>query len=781
MMFDMSDLYFLDRHGVLSVNSRSVPRTGWAHRLYNPGYRLRLDPLLRGSSEVIDPIPRIVSEGSRGIFVRNNRSGDIWSLSQGSLSAPGEQPRDDGFSCSFRDRQIVWTALVHGHNLTVTVELADHVPMEIWSASLLPTGSRDLPDMSLFFHTPLPGFPGHIGVRAGFDASLGGVYCDHTEYYTRFSDIKRIQTTRHVTLLLSSVGFSGFDTDVDAYSGPGNMNHLPQAVRNGCTGSPVEGSDACLAAEMPLSAHIRWGIVATSRMELREDAIRTFQDLVTQAGAPSLSVPLPSGIMAPAQPFQVSLPKEAPSAFLTRQLGQQIDYMATTYRGERAPCIRNVLQDAQGLSAQNPEKSRHLIEQVCRFQNSDGYLPHSMSVNSWNEPRGLGELKFHDAAVWLPVAVEHYVRTTGDLALLEADIPYADGRKPATLADHLLRALTYLWNTTGNHGLPLLGDGDWNDPLNGPGRHGRGESVWLAEAFVYASRRLADLFDAAHVSGSEEIRQKGNEMASRVDSQCWTGTRYVRGFDDEGVPFGHDDDAYGSIFLNAQTWAVLADIGSKTRRRTCMETVDSLLETDFGPVTLAPSFPAYEERIGKITVKPQGANENGSVYCHAAIFKVLADLTAGRAEAAADTLSRIIPGSARCQVERTRQLPLYMPNFYYGPDAGPAAGRSSMLDSTGTAAWLSIIVSDYLFGLYPEYTNLRINPCMASSLLPARIRRTLRGATYELIGEAQGNPTTEISVNGQKLSGNLLPYAPAGSHVEIRVRVPAEQRSPIHT
>lgn len=778
----MSDLYFLEQNGLLSINTRSVPRTGWAHRLYNPDYRLRLDPLLRGSSEVIDPIPRIISEGSRGIFVRDNRSGEIWSLSQGTLSEPGKKMRDDGFTCSFRDRQLVWTALVHGHNLTVTVELTDDAPMEIWSASLMRSGSQDdLPDMSLFFHTPLPGFPGHIGVRAGFDASLGGVYCDNTEYYTRFSDIRRIQTTRHVALLLSSVGFSGFDTDVDAYSGPGNMDHLPQAVRNGCTGSLVEGSDACLAAEMPLSAHIRWGIAAASRSELKDGAHKTFQDLVTRAAAGSHPEQILPQNSAPARPFQVSLPKAGPSAFLSNQLGRQIDYMARTYRGERAPCIRNVLQDAQGLSAQNPEQSRELIEQVCSFQTSDGYLPHSMSVNSWNVPRGLGELTFHDAAAWLPVAVEHYIRTTGDFALLEAVIPYADGPETATLADHLLRALAYLWNTTGTHGLPLLGDGDWNDPLNGPGRRGRGESVWLAEAFVYASRRLADLFDAAHVPGSEEIRHKADAMASRVDSQCWTGTRYIRGFDDEGAPFGHDDDAHGSIFLNAQTWAVLAGIGTETRLRTCMETVDRLLETDFGPVTLAPSFPAYEERIGKITVKPQGANENGSVYCHAAMFKVLADLTAGRAEAAADTLSKLIPGSAQCRFERTRQLPLYMPNFYYGPDAGPAAGRSSMLDSTGTAAWLSIIVSDYLFGLYPDYTGLRITPCMAASMLPSRIERNLRGATYEMICNVEGNTTTEIYVNGQKLSGNVLAYAPAGSHTEIRVCVPAVQRSPVHS
>lgn len=771
-MYYMSDLYFVQRDGSLTVRTRSIPRTGWAHRLYNTAYRLRLDPLLRGTGEVFDPIPRILSSGERGLYIRDNGSGEVWSLGHGLQGA------DDEFTCSFGHARIEWTAHVHGYLTRLTVSLSDKAPLEMWHLSIDLPPETPLPDWRVFYQMPLPGFAGHIGVRAGYDHDYEAVFCDHTEYYTEFQDIDRIQTTRHVALLFSLSGIAGFDTDPDAFDGTGIARPTPAAVEQGCTGSSVEGADACLAAEFLLhttpngSPGVSWGVAAASRTELGAGAHTRFRELLGNAAPDNAPA-------EPPRPFTIHLSDSGSEAFLTHWLGRQIDYMATTARGERAPCIRNVLQDAQGLSAQNPVLAQQLLQDVCRVQGEDGYLPHSMSLNRWNAPRGLGNLQFHDAAVWLPIAVDHYIRTTGDFALLGTELPYSEGgSNPSPVAEHLTRAIDYLERTTGAHGLPLLGDGDWNDPLNGPGRRGKGESVWLGEAFVYATRRLADLFEAAGLPGTKDLRARADTMDSRIATDCWTGSRFIRGFDDDGRPFGHDDDEYGSVFLNAQTWAVMAGIGTESQRTTSLETVDRALDTAFGPITLAPTFPAYDERIGKITVKPRGANENGSVYCHAAAFKALADACAGRATKAAATLERIIPGAQSCRMERTGQLPLYVPNFYYGPDAGPAAGRSSMLDSTGTAAWLSILVSDYICGLYPDYAGVRIRPCLDPSWLPIRFERTLRGARYRLTCDlaASGTETeTRISVNGEELASLHIPYAEPGSTTDIHVRYPKKQ------
>ena len=56
-------------------------------------------------------------------------------------------------------------------------------------------------------------------------------------------------------------------------------------------------------------------------------------------------------------------------------------------------------------------------------------------------------------------------------------------QESATLYEHCVRAIEHGLKF-GEHGLPLIGCGDWNDGMNMVGKEGRGESVWLA-FFLY--------------------------------------------------------------------------------------------------------------------------------------------------------------------------------------------------------------------------------------------------------------------------------------------------------
>ena len=62
----------------------------------------------------------------------------------------------------------------------------------------------------------------------------------------------------------------------------------------------------------------------------------------------------------------------------------------------------------------------------------------------------------------------------------------------ATLYEHCLRSITNGLKF-GKHGLPLIGCGDWNDGMNLVGRHGQGESVWLAFFLFDVLRDFANI------------------------------------------------------------------------------------------------------------------------------------------------------------------------------------------------------------------------------------------------------------------------------------------------
>jgi len=126
-------------------------------------------------------------------------------------------------------------------------------------------------------------------------------------------------------------------------------------------------------------------------------------------------------------------------------------------------------------------------------------------TSSWREMFCTGGTRHRDEGVrthssddylWLPLAAHRYVTATGDTDVLDERINFIEGRplKPdedayydlptrseeyGTLYEHCVRAIRNGLDF-GQHGLPLMGSGDWNDAMNRVGYQGKGESIWLA-------------------------------------------------------------------------------------------------------------------------------------------------------------------------------------------------------------------------------------------------------------------------------------------------------------
>ena len=94
-----------------------------------------------------------------------------------------------------------------------------------------------------------------------------------------------------------------------------------------------------------------------------------------------------------------------------------------------------------------------------------------------------------------------------------------------TLYEHCVRAIKYS-HRFGEHGLPLIGAGDWNDGMDRVGNKGKGESVWLA-FFLYDV--LIKFSTVARNNGDILFAESCNKEAATLQSNIETRPGMVNG------------------------------------------------------------------------------------------------------------------------------------------------------------------------------------------------------------------------------------------------------------
>ena len=77
-------------------------------------------------------------------------------------------------------------------------------------------------------------------------------------------------------------------------------------------------------------------------------------------------------------------------------------------------------------------------------------------------------------------------------------------------------------------------------------------------------------------------------------------------------------------------------------------------------------------------------------------------------------------------------------------------------------------------GVRPDFEGLRVQPCIGKDVPSFTVTRKCRGATYEIRVKnsgASGTAPARLKVDGKAVTGNLVPYAPAGAKVVIDCEV----------
>ncbi|OGN93955.1 MAG: hypothetical protein A2Z71_05070, partial [Chloroflexi bacterium RBG_13_50_21] len=239
--------------------------------------------------------------------------------------------------------------------------------------------------------------------------------------------------------------------------------------------------------------------------------------------------------------IQVHTPEPASNLILNhwmlyQSLSCRIWGRSAFYQPSGAFGFRDQLQDVLALLAIDPAISRGQILNAAQFQFAEGDVMHW-----WHPPSGRGvRTRISDDLLWLPYVTALYIESTGELSILEEKIPFLDApplnkdeneryneypltKESYTLLEHCHRAIKK-GATSGSHGLPLIGTGDWNDALNRVGEEGKGESVWLAWFLCDVLERFARIcVQQGDSETAEYYRSRSKEYAAAVEQTAWDG------------------------------------------------------------------------------------------------------------------------------------------------------------------------------------------------------------------------------------------------------------------
>ena len=335
-----------------------------------------------------------------------------------------------------------------------------------------------------------------------------------------------------------------------------------------------------------------------------------------------------------------------------------------------------------------------------------------------------------------------------------------------------MKAIEYLYNDRSTHGLVRLRDGDWTDPINGPGRHGVGESTWLTIALVYAAKLLSSVFGTGALGLSQKmtvyegyrrrLREVVETTSAAIETYAWDGRWYVYGYDDSDIPFGTVSE--GRMYLNPQTWALMAGLGDRARQEALRQAI-SRVNTVAGLPVVAPGYAAWDAQVGRISLKLEGSTENGAVYCHAAVFGACGFSRGGYADEGLDVVTRIIPSADK--VVQIRQAPTFVPNFYFNQEGSPNHGASSRDFGTGTAAWLFQWLARDVMGIVVTPRGVRVKPSLPGTWDYCVLRRIIDGTPYTFVAH-RGTPPEGMGPGMTVSAGAEFPRA----HKELTVFIP---------
>ena len=440
------------------------------------------------------------------------------------------------------------------------------------------------------------------------------------------------------------------------------------------------------------------------------------------------------------------------------------------YQSSGAFGFRDQLQDVLALLPVNASITRGQILNAANHQFEEGDVLHW-----WHPPSGRGvRTRISDNLLWLPYVTALYIEASGDMAFLDEKIPYRHAaplssdeheryqqypltEQQRSLMDHCIRAIEK-GATSGPHGLPLIGTGDWNDGLNSVGEKGQGESVWLAWFLCDILNRFSDICENY---GDKDTAAQYHDLLkgykSAIEESAWDGDWYRRAYYDDGTPLGSIQNKECRIDAIAQSWSVLSKAGDPQRSRQAMQSVleQLVLEQERLILLFTPPFDKVDHDPGYIKGYLPGIRENGGQYTHAATWTTWAFAQLGDGKKAAELynlLNPIFQSDSEEKASVYRVEPYVVCADIYSTD--PYIRRGGWTWYTGSAAWMYRLGLEAILGFNKIGDSLNINPVIPPDWDGFEIRYRYKESIYQI--KVQNPHHVASNVLTIELDGRLM-------------------------
>jgi cellobiose phosphorylase len=584
------------------------------------------------------------------------------------------------------------------------------------------------------------------------------------------------------TLFSASESFSDFDMDRNKFIGRGRTEANPIGLKQGLKNTEIKdgGFYACGVFKLPLE--LSPGQTKRIIIKLTADKdinnIRTVSDKYNSVDAVvNAQKELADWWDKALNKCQVVTPDDNANAMFNAWLPKNIH---ATMRNGRAIShrhpgsgtsmrFRDTMQDIMPGTLLFTEDVRETILILMRSVTASGRVVTNIDPATFTCSRPSHTRS--DAIVWGVFTIYKYLAETGDMAILEETVPYYDEGNGSVI-EHLVKGMRFTGENLGVNGLPELFDCDWNDMLQvfSDAKAG-GESVMLAEQYIYAARLLIEILE--HTKKCDTIsffKNKIDDFSKILASNvCWDGTWFKR-LVYPNAELGGKNNSEGKIFLNSQTWAAIAGVLPEDKIRTSLNSVAEMLDTECGIRLFTPPFTTMMDGVTRFHTNTPGAGENGGLFLHANTWAVIAEALMKNPKRAWKYFSQILPGNLSARnPEHYGREPYAFASWIYGPDH-EAYGHAALTWLTGGAAWIYTAGIEYILGIRPTLEGLVINPCIPSKWKGFSITRRVRGANYQITvanPDLLGCGKIELRIDNKPIKGNIVPYATSGKTVNV--------------